>query len=54
MKIFISVVKFSHVPIIFSGMKEVREQRKPLNIPSVVKPLLYMFAVMLRGKKGVI
>lgn len=54
MKIFISVVKLSHVPIFFSAMKEVRVQKDPLNILSVVKPLLYMLTVMLKGMKGFI
>ncbi|XP_032740983.1 zinc finger protein 844-like [Rattus rattus] len=34
------------------GMKEVRVQRIPLNILTVVKPLLYMLTVMLKGLKG--
>ncbi|XP_028625806.1 zinc finger protein 302-like [Grammomys surdaster] len=33
------------------GMKEVRVQRNPLNIHNVVKPLLYMLTVLLKGMK---
>ena len=54
MKVFISVIKLSHVPILFSGMKEFRVQRNPLNILKVVKHLLYMLTVMLKGMKGFI
>ena len=53
-KVFIRGVKLSHVPILFSGVKGVRVQRNPLNILNVVKPLLYMLMVMLKGMKGFI
>nr|XP_034366467.1 putative KRAB domain-containing protein ZNF788 [Arvicanthis niloticus] len=33
------------------GMKEVRVQRNPLNIHSVIKPLLYMLPVVLKDTK---
>ena len=49
-----SVVKLSHVPIFFSGMKEVRMQRNPPTMLNVVKPLLYMLTGTLRGMKGFI
>jgi hypothetical protein len=54
MKVFVSVIKLSNVPILFSGMKEFRVQRNPLNILNMVKPLLYMLTVMLKGMKGFI
>ena len=54
MKVFISVIKLSHVPIFFSGMKEVRVQRKRLNILNVIKSFFYMLTVMLKGMKGFI
>ena len=41
MKVFISVIKLSHVPIFSSGMKEVRVQRKHLNILNVIKSFFY-------------
>ena len=53
-KVFIHVVKLSHGPILFSGVKGVRVQRNPLNILNVVKPLLYMLTVMPKGMKGFI
>ncbi|XP_028637052.1 putative KRAB domain-containing protein ZNF788 [Grammomys surdaster] len=36
------------------GVKEVRVQRNPLNVLNMVKPLLYMLTVMLKGMKGFI
>ena len=41
MKVFISVIKLSHVPIFSSGMNEVRVQRKRLNILNVIKSFFY-------------
>jgi hypothetical protein len=50
MKVFVSVIKLSHVPIFSSGMKEVRVQRKRLNILNVIKSF-FMLTVMLKGMK---
>jgi hypothetical protein len=35
----VNVVKFSHVPITFAGMKEVLLERIPMKAFSAVKPL---------------
>ena len=38
----------------FTGMKEVRVQRKHLSILNVIKPSFYMLTVMRKGVKGLI
>ncbi|XP_032741059.1 zinc finger protein 614-like [Rattus rattus] len=53
-KLYKDVMQETYRNLSAIGMKEVNVQRIPLKILTVVKPLLYMLTVMLKGMKGFI